>query len=84
LAVTAVVNIEKYTAAAMKRFSGLCESLVATPKEECILFEFLISGVPARLEVRTGILTPTKVRSAFIELGMEIAKLARTREAPKL
>ena len=81
---TTEVNIEKYTAAAMKRFSGSCESLVATPKEDSILFEFLISGMPARLEVRTGILTPTKVRSAFIELGMEIDKLAQVREGAKL
>jgi len=80
LVATTKASIEKYSAAAIRRFCGSCESLVATPKDEGILFEFSALGAPARLEVHTGDLTPTKVRSAFIELGMEIGRLAAARE----
>lgn len=72
--------VEKYMAAATKRFLGSCDSLIATPGDEGIIFEFSVSGALSRLEVHTGNLTPTKVRSAFVELGMEIGRLSRIRD----
>lgn len=77
-------NIEKYTSAALKRFGGSCESLTATRRDESILFEFSVSGAPARLEVVLGhVVTPTKVRGAFVELGMEISRLNAAREGAR-
>lgn len=72
--------VEKYMTAATKRFLGSCDSLSATPGDDGIVFEFSVSGVLSRLEVHTGNVTPTKVRSAFVELGMEIRRLSRIRD----
>ncbi|UCI07361.1 hypothetical protein [Mesorhizobium sp. B1-1-8] len=73
--------IDRYIALALKRFGGDC-SIRAEQQDGGIVFEFSVSGTNSRLIVDLGSeFTPTRIRSAFVELGLEVEKLKKVPRA---